>query len=225
MFANCWQVLVSLLYVQYNALLTAFLVGEEWSRFACAPFNDRVAIVQANKIERYNNMKAGLSASRYSRAVTSVQGFLHPLSTRLCQWYLMARSKLRRLCSPAMKPVRALSSKATTKSQPAILTICKWFSSEPELRVRKTLRVSAPEGIQRSSYFVSMPWKYGIPLISAMSVLHWLISQSIFVYAAEVYKADGTLDDNIPFVTGAGFSIEPIICGECTQYTRPDNKG
>ena len=46
---------------------------------------------------------------------------------------------------------------------------------------RKTLRVSAPKGSQRSSYFLSVPWRYGIPLIATSSVLNWLVSQSIFL--------------------------------------------
>ncbi|KAF2822150.1 hypothetical protein CC86DRAFT_301334, partial [Ophiobolus disseminans] len=56
---------------------------------------------------------------------------------------------------------------------------------------KRPLRVSNPEGIQRSSYFVSMPWRYGIPLIAGTSGLHWLISQSLFVIISPSYQADG----------------------------------
>ncbi|KAI9718441.1 MAG: hypothetical protein M1812_004162 [Candelaria pacifica] len=46
---------------------------------------------------------------------------------------------------------------------------------------RKCLRVSAPQGIQRSSYYLSLPYRYGLPLMIASSILHWLISQSVFL--------------------------------------------
>jgi hypothetical protein len=149
--------MVSVLYVQYNALLTAFLVGEEWSRFACTHDVDLIPACEEQKR-------------------TPV------LPKRPLAWCHRTGAKLRSL-----------------------------LSGGEELRVRKTLRVSTPEGIQRSSYFVSMPLKYGIPLISAMSLLHWLISQSIFVYTADVYTEDGSLDPGYGLVVGTGFSIEAII--------------
>lgn len=150
--------MVSVLYVQYNALLTAFLVGEEWSRFACAHVGD-------------SNLEKG----RYDAI---------PSSRPLTLWSRV------------------------------LATLGSCLSDDDELRVRKTLRVSAPEGLQRSSYFVSMPWRYGIPLISAMSLLHWLISQSVFVYAFDIYTSDGVLDTGYGLVVGTGFSLEAIICGE-----------
>ena len=85
---------------------------------------------------------------------------------------------------------------------------------------RKPLRVSAPFGIQWSSYFVSMPFKYGGPLIGSMSLLHWLLSQSVFVIMIESYKSNGTLDPSPihTFVTD-GFSIIPIITGKTDPWT------
>ncbi|KAK8102321.1 hypothetical protein PG984_015467 [Apiospora sp. TS-2023a] len=46
---------------------------------------------------------------------------------------------------------------------------------------KKTLRVSSPIGMQRSSYFLSLPLKYSIPLLASTTTLHWLISQSMFL--------------------------------------------
>ena len=46
---------------------------------------------------------------------------------------------------------------------------------------RKTLRLSSPQGIQRSSYFLSLPYRFAIPLLIISGTLHWLISQSVFV--------------------------------------------
>ncbi|KAB8226516.1 hypothetical protein BDV33DRAFT_186594 [Aspergillus novoparasiticus] len=46
---------------------------------------------------------------------------------------------------------------------------------------RKTLRVSWPRGLQRSTYYLSIPWRYGIPLLGISVSLHWMLSQSIFL--------------------------------------------
>lgn len=46
---------------------------------------------------------------------------------------------------------------------------------------KKPLRVSSPVGMQRSSYALSLPFKYSIPLMVAMMALHSLVSQSIFI--------------------------------------------
>ena len=49
------------------------------------------------------------------------------------------------------------------------------------IRERKTLRLSSPQGIQRSSYFLSLPYRFAIPLLISSGTLHWLVSQSVFV--------------------------------------------
>lgn len=47
---------------------------------------------------------------------------------------------------------------------------------------RKAVRVSSPKNSeQRSSYFLSLPWRYAVPQMIAFMVLHWLVSQSIFI--------------------------------------------
>lgn len=50
---------------------------------------------------------------------------------------------------------------------------------------RKPLRVTHPEKNvpgcrQRGSYWLSIPYRYSIPLLITYGVLHWLISQSLF---------------------------------------------
>ena len=48
-------------------------------------------------------------------------------------------------------------------------------------RSRRSLRVTIPSGRQRSSYFLQLPYRYSVTLMIASSLLHWLVSQSIFV--------------------------------------------
>ena len=52
---------------------------------------------------------------------------------------------------------------------------------------RKPLRVSTPRGPQRSSYFLSVPYRYGIPLMTASGVLQWLVSQSVFLVRTLIF--------------------------------------
>ena len=57
---------------------------------------------------------------------------------------------------------------------------------------KKSLRVSQnPQGEQRSSYFLQLPYRYAIPLMGFSAVMHWLVSQSIFLIAVERYDPQG----------------------------------
>lgn len=59
---------------------------------------------------------------------------------------------------------------------------------------RKPLRVSAPVGMQRSSHFLSLPYRFGMPLTICSGLMHWFISQSIFFVRTVAYNPDGTKD-------------------------------
>ena len=59
---------------------------------------------------------------------------------------------------------------------------------------RKTLRTSDPAGLQRSTYWLSLPWTYGFPLAAASSLLHWLISQSLFVARTAILDTHGNTE-------------------------------
>jgi len=51
---------------------------------------------------------------------------------------------------------------------------------------RKGLRISGvPSGSQRSTYFLQLPYRFAVPLMIISGVLHWLVSQSIFLVAIE----------------------------------------
>lgn len=54
---------------------------------------------------------------------------------------------------------------------------------------RKALRVQTlPQGQQRTSYFLQLPWRYGVPIILSSTLLHWLASQSIFLVTVEQWR-------------------------------------
>jgi len=58
---------------------------------------------------------------------------------------------------------------------------------------RKPLRVSWPKGYQRSAYYLSLPYRYSIPLMITHTILHWLVSQSVFFVEVILYDMTGNL--------------------------------
>jgi len=80
-------------------------------------------------------------------------------------------------------------------------------------QVRKPLRVSEPVGIQRSSYFISLPLRYGIPLYATSGIMHWLLSQSLFLARITAFTADDKVDVSNSFST-CGYSPIAIFISE-----------
>ena len=52
---------------------------------------------------------------------------------------------------------------------------------------RKALRVSNPQGAQRSTYYLQLPYRYAIPLMIIFGALHWAFSQSVFFVQINVF--------------------------------------
>ncbi|XPS76152.1 hypothetical protein M3J07_008208 [Ascochyta lentis] len=92
---------------------------------------------------------------------------------------------------------------------------------------RKGLRLSrTPNGEQRSTYFLQLPYRFGIPLVALSGILHWLISQSIFLVSIDLYdymdnnsaagqawlRLKAGWDENRPMsITTCGYSPIAII--------------
>ncbi len=71
---------------------------------------------------------------------------------------------------------------------------------------RKHLRVSSPQDKQRSTYFLQLPYRYALPLMIISGILHWLVSQSIFVADISVNDRAGNLDPTLS-VSTCGYSV------------------
>ena len=87
---------------------------------------------------------------------------------------------------------------------------------------RKSLRVTARKGQQRPSYWLQLPWKVSLPLLAVSTLLHWLISQSIFLvnvavgddsYGDKQYvDAKASLSNNVRIAIGyAPFAAISVI--------------
>lgn len=71
---------------------------------------------------------------------------------------------------------------------------------------RKSLRVSSkPCGEQRGTYFLQLPYRYSLPLIGISILLHWLVSQTIFIVAIE---RRASIQDELEWgLVTCGFSV------------------
>ena len=56
---------------------------------------------------------------------------------------------------------------------------------------RRPLRVSKPVKGQRSTYYLQLPYKYAFPLLFCSGLMHWLVSQSIFLTHVLSYLDEG----------------------------------
>lgn len=70
----------------------------------------------------------------------------------------------------------------------------------------RALRVSYARGAQRSTYFLTLPYRVGLPLMVFSTTLHWLASQSIFLA-----KIDDEKDDS-QSLTSCGASVLGMVC-------------
>lgn len=94
----------------------------------------------------------------------------------------------------------------------SVFLVQREFSHMCKEKKRKPLRVSEPIGIQRGSYFISLPLRYGIPLYASCGVMHWMISQSLFLARITALDTAGSPDSTNSFST-CGYSPSAIfIC-------------
>ena len=73
---------------------------------------------------------------------------------------------------------------------------------------RKGLRVTHPRGLQRSTYYLQLPYRYAIPLLSISGLLHWLISQSITMVRINIFDFQGIKNRTI---SACGYSPLALV--------------
>ena len=92
----------------------------------------------------------------------------------------------------------------------------EWFNYAQSA---KGLRVTSSRGEQRSTYRLQLPYRYGIPLMIMSGLLHWLVSQSIFLLLIGAYDVDDFKVDWGSFTT-CGYSpiaiLTSILVGSLT---------
>ena len=78
---------------------------------------------------------------------------------------------------------------------------------------RKSLRVTAPVGQQRSTYWLNMPFRYAVPMQIMALLFHWLTSQSIFLVRMVVLDYKSRMPNRT--ISTNGFSPVAIILATC----------
>jgi hypothetical protein len=70
---------------------------------------------------------------------------------------------------------------------------------------RKSLRVTRPQGKQRSTYFLQLPFRFAVPLTALSGIIHWLMSQSLFLVRVDIQDRTGNLLPDLS-TSACGFS-------------------
>lgn len=76
--------------------------------------------------------------------------------------------------------------------------------------MRKGLRVTKPVGDQRSTHFLQPPYCWAIPLTVIAGILHWLLSQTLFLSRLEMRDGSGHLKPDESYCT-CGYSLLSLI--------------
>lgn len=80
---------------------------------------------------------------------------------------------------------------------------------------RKTLRVTHPVGAQRSTYFLSLPLRYALPMQALWILLHWALSQACYMFAVEDHWYGEALSES-PFLAFSPWpSFTSVLLGIC----------
>lgn len=75
---------------------------------------------------------------------------------------------------------------------------------------RKYLRVSRPQDQQRGTHFLQLPYKIAIPMVVYSGLLHWLLSQALFLRRLELKSYDGTIIEDASTCT-VGYSPLSVL--------------
>jgi hypothetical protein len=77
---------------------------------------------------------------------------------------------------------------------------------------RRPLRVSFPRGEQRSTFYLSTPYRYSVPLLTICTLVHWFVSEGIFYVQILPYNIHGESIPSEGLVT-CGVSAIPLELG------------
>ena len=83
-------------------------------------------------------------------------------------------------------------------------------------RRRQPLRVTLPRGEQTSTYWLNLPYRYSLPLMTVAIVLHWLFSRAIFLVNIQFVNPLQNININREyFKTGVDENNTPTSITQC----------
>ena len=75
---------------------------------------------------------------------------------------------------------------------------------------RRPLRVSFPRGEQRSSWYLTIPYRYAVPFLTTVTLIHWFISEGLFYVQVLPYNIHGNPIPSVRLET-CGVSTIPLL--------------
>jgi hypothetical protein len=103
-----------------------------------------------------------------------------------------------------------------------MLTMYEWttYAFDP-YKNAKSLRVSHPQGQQRSKIYLQLPYLYSVPLLIASMLLHWFLSRSVFITRINSHGLEryGDTSDEDKIIDALGWSPIPLICTLVLAFT------
>lgn len=85
----------------------------------------------------------------------------------------------------------------------------------------RPLRVTVPKGQQTSTYYLGLQYRYAMPLMGMLTLLHWLISRSIFLVNIDYFNylgepGHGAYDMQSNSISRCGFSALGLMLSTIT---------
>ncbi|KAM3071463.1 hypothetical protein ACMFMF_007935 [Clarireedia jacksonii] len=81
---------------------------------------------------------------------------------------------------------------------------------------RQPLRVTTPSGKQQSRYYLSLPYRYAVPIILLSGILHWLVSESLFLIRITAMRGDDIVEG--ASVSAMGYSALALFLAFLTCF-------
>lgn len=77
-------------------------------------------------------------------------------------------------------------------------------------QTHRYLRVSNPRGTQKSTHFLNLPFRYALPLISVSGLLHWFMSQTLYLANISVINRDNEIP-NVDEITTVAYAPAGMV--------------
>lgn len=113
---------------------------------------------------------------------------LYQVSTDAVTWSVLARDVLR------TNAVQIIVSVVCVLYHNALTRMLVAYEYESFWKKFQGLHVSRPQGAQRSTYWLRLPYHYAIPLMVIMILVHWLLSRAFYLVSIRVYDIAGKED-------------------------------
>lgn len=152
---------------------------------------------------------------RDSRTQTSDLGLDPAPSVRVSRDYMITTNSLTRMSLTGAMLLANLPQFLISLAYVAYSSLVPAMCATRELmrfsQHRAGLRVSRPQGAQRSTPYLSLPYRYALPITITMALLHWAVSEGIFLVDLQFYDVWGNPYPSEKNVQTCGWNPQAIF--------------